>query len=700
MAIFLVTSRADNLNAVKGDGTLRGEILDSNATTTANEIDFMLPSGVQTIALKAPLPPITTTLFINGTTATGFSNTPLIQVTGTNPSFQASGPAFSVNAAGSEIRDLVINNFTGDAIDLNSARNMVDGCYIGIDPTGTLAEPNTNDGILVATAGNTIGGNAAPNPNVISANGGNAIEINGVNAGGNLITRNYIGTNAAGTAALFSNIPGNGIAVSTPNNIIGGSNFGLNGSITLNQGNLISGNQEGLVFFTGANNNVALGNFIGTDVTGLLPVPNVDFGLEVTGGMRNTIGGVIGTDTNVISGNGSDGVRIQGAGSTGNQIQGNYIGVGSDGVTPVGNFGWGVQLQQASNNVVGGTLFQQSYSGFGNIIQHNDTGGGAGGVTVNTAINDGILSNSIYQNGTGPGIRLNGANNGVQPPTITSAQSGAGQTRITGTYFGTPKTSYLIQFFSSVIPNASGVGDGQNYLLGDYPITTDNVGNATINTTITPQVPVGYFLTATATQGVLVMNNTSNFSKSILVNQAVVADLKVTTTLPTIGPQLDQPYLFTLTVTNNGPNASADAVLTDTLPTNSTVISVSGGTVTNGVLTDDLGPLAAGASDTVLLMVKPTRTGNFVNTAVVTGPDLDPDLSNNTSTTTQTVVPDADLQVTLIPAHPGPGRFAAHFHPVDQQLRAEHGQRHRRDRAVPARLHQHRGDARPGVLHG
>ena len=40
----------------------------------------------------------------------------------------------------------------------------------------------------------------------------------------------------------------------------------------------------------------------------------------------------------MISGNGHDGIQVH-EGSTGVTIQGNYVGVGSDGTSPIGN-GW------------------------------------------------------------------------------------------------------------------------------------------------------------------------------------------------------------------------------------------------------------------------------------------------------------------------------------------------------------------------
>ena len=612
----------------------------------------MLPNGVQTIRLKSPLPAFMETLFINGSTATGYAGTPLIQITGTNPQFQAAGPAFSVNAKGSVISDLIINNFAGDGIDLNAPDSVVDGSYIGLDPTGTMAEPNTQDGILVASANNTIGFSSTGQGNVISANGGNQIEINGTNAGGNVVTGNYIGTNAAGTAAVFSIVPGDGIAVSTAGNIIGASETFFSGSV--GQGNLISGNENGLDLFAGAFDNIVAGNFIGTDHTGVAPLPNVNFGVYVNGGTDNQIGEVDAffdlAFGNVISGNGNDGVRIQGAASTGNLVQGNNIGIGADSFTAVGNAHWGVNVNGASGNLVGGSTLQGDTPIFGNVIDDNDTAGGAGGVTIVSATDDGILSNSIYTNGNGPGIRLNGGNNGIPAPVITSAQSGAGETEISGTYSGAPNTPYFIQFFSSIMANASGVGDGQNYLLGDLSVKTNSLGNATFSTTIS-QVPVGYVLTATATKGVLVTNNTSDFSRAVTVVQAVVSDLAITTTVSTTGPELDQPYTYTLMASNNGPDPSSDAIVTDTLPTNSTVVSIpAGATVTAGVLTDDLGPLGINASQTLTIVVKPTLTGAFTNTATITGPELDPDITNNTSTTTSNVVAAADLVVTLTPS--------------------------------------------------
>jgi uncharacterized repeat protein (TIGR01451 family) len=96
---------------------------------------------------------------------------------------------------------------------------------------------------------------------------------------------------------------------------------------------------------------------------------------------------------------------------------------------------------------------------------------------------------------------------------------------------------------------------------------------------------------------------------------------------------------YTLTVTNNGPNAAPDARLLDTLPTDVTFESASAGCVhSDGQVDCALGTLAPGASATVTITVTPRARGVITNTATVGSPAPDPDRSNNTATTETTVV--------------------------------------------------------------
>ena len=165
----------------------------------------------------------------------------------------------------------MINRFGGAGIQVDSSQNLIEGNFLGTDPTGTVGRGNTFDGILLNDASNNriIG-------NVVSDNGINqdAAGINlEANDSNNIIAGNEIGTNAAGDAALGNSLHGIFLGNGSNNNTIGGP--------TDNDRNVISGNgkfpvadlttQGGVeVYIFGANTsgNVVQGNYIGTNAAG------------------------------------------------------------------------------------------------------------------------------------------------------------------------------------------------------------------------------------------------------------------------------------------------------------------------------------------------------------------------------------------------------------------------------------------------
>src|SRR5919108_4142035 len=97
---------------------------------------------------------------------------------------------------------------------------------------------------------------------------------------------------------------------------------------------------------------------------------------------------------------------------------------------------------------------------------------------------------------------------------------------------------------------------------------------------------------------------------------------------------------YTLTVTNLGPNQANDVVVTDSLPSETTFVSVSTnkGTCTGtNAITCNLGQVAVGELITITIVVKPTQAGTITNTAVVAGHESEVDASDNTSSATVTV---------------------------------------------------------------
>ena len=247
------------------------------------------------------------------------------------------------------------------------SNNTVQGNLIGTNANGTGALPNFLSGVRIFIAtNNTIGGVTAAARNVISGNGSRGVIIEDPLSTGNVVQGNYIGTNAAGTAALGNTFEGVLIDGGASNNTIGGTTAGAR--------NIISGNLANGVLINGAgtNGNLVQGNYIGTNTSATGAIPNMVSGVQISNGAsNNTIGGVTAAAGNVISGNGSNGVRIVNPLTTGNAVQGNYIGTNAAGTAAIANGNNGIQIENgASNNTIGGTTATPG-TGAGNVISGN-----------------------------------------------------------------------------------------------------------------------------------------------------------------------------------------------------------------------------------------------------------------------------------------------------------------------------------------
>src|SRR5205823_6660232 len=102
------------------------------------------------------------------------------------------------------------------------------------------------DGITVLTANNTIGGFTAAARNIISGNFGSGVVLKGSSATGNIVSGNYIGLNAAGTAVVANQTDGVQILFGASNNTVGGAQIATR--------NVISGNNNAGVYIAGDSN--------------------------------------------------------------------------------------------------------------------------------------------------------------------------------------------------------------------------------------------------------------------------------------------------------------------------------------------------------------------------------------------------------------------------------------------------------------
>jgi hypothetical protein len=369
-AAFVVTNVNDS-----GAGSLRQAILNANATPGADTITFNIPgTGVKTIAPTSQLPNITETVTIDGTTQPGFAGSPVIELTGADAI--GIGLYISSDADGSTVRGLCINRFTAFGIDINSSgSHVIQGNYIGTDPTGTQARGNTLFGIYVDRSGNnTIGGTTVAARNVISANGAANIYVGGdVSSGGNVVQGNYVGTTASGAQALPSVSGHNdGVVMYAPSGLVGGT--------TVSARNVVSGNRGvgiAVDFFSfGLDGfNLVQGNFVGTDVTGTLDLGNGSTGVILGYTTEATVGGATASARNVISGNEGSGIVVDGNLAERNRIQGNYIGTNAAGTAAIKNNAHGIKVTGEAHDTTIGGLATTPGAAPGNVISGNHFSG-------------------------------------------------------------------------------------------------------------------------------------------------------------------------------------------------------------------------------------------------------------------------------------------------------------------------------------
>ena len=252
----LTAIKVTNLNDA-GAGSLRNAILTANALSTPSTITFSLDGA---ITLQSALPPITADVKIDGTSSPSY-DPPTVGINCDG----AAGLVFNPGSVGSQLLGLAIYNCAGNAVTLNSSTITVASDYVGLTTAGVNA-PNTGDGIFVAasSSGDVIGSavSSSTTPNVISANGGDGIEIAGSNA---MVIGSLVGTTLDGTSTAGNS--GDGILIEGIGNTVGG---------TTGFQNVVGGNSGwGVKLTAEAGNNTVSQNFLGVRSAGGQQLMNV-----------------------------------------------------------------------------------------------------------------------------------------------------------------------------------------------------------------------------------------------------------------------------------------------------------------------------------------------------------------------------------------------------------------------------------------
>jgi len=195
---------------------------------------------------------------------------------------------------------------------------------------------------------------------------------------------------------------------------------------------------------------------------------------------------------------------------------------------------------------------------------------------------------------------------------------------------------------------------GSGNILDTVNLLAGGTATYTVHATISPSASGS--LSNTATVAVPIGITDSNASNNSATDMDTLTVLSADVEISKIGPSavgMGGNFVYGITVTNNGPDAAQNVVLSDTLPAGTTYVSqtqLSGPSFTLGgtpsSITDTIATLGSGVSATFQIVVAisgPATPGtSFSNTATVSATTPDP-VSNNDSSTAVTLVSAAQI---------------------------------------------------------
>jgi hypothetical protein len=318
--------------------SLRAAIELANKLGGKQSISFDIPGGgVPQIEPGFPLPPVTASVTIDGTTQRGG----WVELSGPKA---GNSNGLELEGADSTVRGLVINGFAKGAgiLIARGTGDLIAGDRIGSGPAGEIAVPN-EFGIAVDAPGVTIGGTVGTKPDSCAGDcdlvSGNAVgEVWFRTGGSGTVTGDTIGPDLTGEKVLkwldsFAAVVEcggssghfNGLSVAGGNDHQNCGSLIVGGATTapgVAPGNVIAGGRKGVHFGEEASGDVVAGNLIGLDRTGTrslegqLKTPSDHFSKDVLShtDLRHNyagvsasastvvVGGAAAADANVISG--------------------------------------------------------------------------------------------------------------------------------------------------------------------------------------------------------------------------------------------------------------------------------------------------------------------------------------------------------------------------------------------------------------
>ncbi len=377
---------------------------------------------------------------------------------------------------------------------------------------------------------------------------------------------------------------------------------------------------------------------------------NAGFGIAIRNGTALIDLISVEAERDLVTGNTRGGWFLFGVQKSFSLVDNSILDNGGPGVVLASGTDMGLTGNTISGNDIG-ILIQDTAKGTitGNTITQNRIG--IATVGTGTAV---LSANALFANAQ-LGIDL--GNDGVTPndpgdadsrqnfPVLPSAIVN-GDTVVEGTLDSTPNETFTLEFFSTAMCDPSGFGEGQTSV-GVRMATTDAAGHVAFTAPLPIVVPAGMVITALARDS---SGSTSEFSGCVDVQGpgAKFADLALLKSGAPPSVPVGSNVAYSLAVTNHGPDAATDVIVTDRLPAETSFVSCSataggicGGTGNNRIIA--FASIASGASASVVLVATVSASAvvgaTISNTASAstTGEATDPSPANNASTSTTTV---------------------------------------------------------------
>ncbi|MEK6322316.1 MAG: VCBS repeat-containing protein [Acidobacteriota bacterium] len=432
----------------------------------------------------------------------------------------------------------------------SATNNQIQGNFFLAQAQKCASSPSCGTAISVGAPNNVIGGTTPQARNIIFGGNQFTTDIETFLAPGTLIQGNFIGVDVTGTVASGSltgvSVTSKNVTIggTTPQarNVISGhrSSFGEEGG----EGVAVFGEDDSDTF------NMVQGNYIGTDATGTQALGNL-VGIAIIHAKKTTIGGDTPIARNVISGNVIDGVAIIPTIGHGGcfplqepdpppsidfPILLNYIGTDASGTQRLGNGRNGIRVSliafsheirgnRIAFNARNGVAIQEFFGSVGlpafsiKILDNEIFSNGVLGIDL---ADDGVTANDFRDLDSGANLRQNFpvlSTTSVANKFTTKGKVIAAATfTVNGTFNSTPNHTFNLQFFLG--SNCSGSG---HQFTGAIPIplqpvkqvTTNDNGDATYSFSFEfPTAFTSGFVNSTATD---VSGNTSEFSSCLAV---------------------------------------------------------------------------------------------------------------------------------------------------------------------------------------